>query len=78
VNILIIIADQLSKAGMGFFGNRDVHTPNLDRLAENGVRFSGCYMSCPLCKVMKVERHAELGPIFNLENGAAYHIGGLR
>jgi len=50
VNILIIIADQLSKVAMGAFGNRHVHTPNLDRLAENGVRFSGCYTPCPLCQ----------------------------
>jgi hypothetical protein len=29
-------------------------------------------------QVMKVEQHAELGPVFNLENGVAYHLGGLR
>ena len=38
-NILFLMADDLGYADVGFNGNQLVHTPNMDRMAEEGLRF---------------------------------------
>jgi choline-sulfatase len=43
------MADQLTPLLMGTYGHPVVRTPNLDSLAENGVRFDAAYSPCPLC-----------------------------
>jgi choline-sulfatase len=48
-NILLIMADQLTPLLMGTYGHPVVKTPNLDLLAEKGVRFDAAYSPCPLC-----------------------------
>ena len=48
-NILIILADDLGYSDLGCYGG-EIHTPNLDRLAQNGIRFNRFYnagRSCP-------------------------------
>lgn len=48
-NLLIILADDLGYADLGCYGG-EIQTPNLDRLAQNGMRFSRFYnagRSCP-------------------------------
>ncbi|MES2276091.1 MAG: sulfatase-like hydrolase/transferase [Bacteroidota bacterium] len=49
LNILLIITDQQTADAMSAAGNRYLHTPNMDRLAANGVRFSRAYCAQPLC-----------------------------
>lgn len=48
-NILVILADDLGYADVGFNGCRDIPTPNLDRLAERGVRCTNGYVTHPFC-----------------------------
>lgn len=48
-NILLIMADQLTPLLMGTYGHPVVRTPDLDRLAERGIRFDTAYSPCPLC-----------------------------
>ena len=48
-NILIILADDLGYADVGFHGGREIPTPNLDALAAGGVRCSSGYVSAPYC-----------------------------
>jgi arylsulfatase A-like enzyme len=48
-NILVILADDLGYGGLGVQGCRDIPTPNVDSLAQNGTRFTDGYVSCPLC-----------------------------
>jgi len=48
-NILIILADDLGYAELGCQGNKDIPTPNIDSIANNGVRFTNGYVSCPVC-----------------------------
>lgn len=48
-NLLLLMADQHRPDWMGCDGNRAVHTPNLDRIANEGVRFSSAYSSTPTC-----------------------------
>jgi choline-sulfatase len=48
-NVLLIMADQLTPFALGACGNETVQTPNLDRLAREGLAFDGCYCNSPLC-----------------------------
>jgi arylsulfatase A-like enzyme len=48
-NILIIYPDQMRADAMSCAGNSRIKTPNLDRLAFEGVRFTHAYTSFPLC-----------------------------
>ena len=43
-NVIVILADDLGWSDLGCFGS-EIHTPNLDRLAANGLRFSQFYNS---------------------------------
>ncbi len=47
-NILILVADDLG-LDVGCYGNPAVQTPNLDRLAAEGVRFSHAFVTSPQC-----------------------------
>ena len=46
-NILLIMADDMGYSDLGCYGG-EIHTPNIDRLAANGLRFSQFY-NCALC-----------------------------
>lgn len=48
-NILIIITDQQTAEAMSNAGNKDLHTPAMDKLAQNGIRFTKAYCAQPLC-----------------------------
>lgn len=47
-NILYIITDQQAASAMSCMGNTDLHTPNMDRLAEAGILLKNAYCSAPL------------------------------
>lgn len=48
-NIVIILADDLGYGDLGAYGCPDIKTPNLDRLANQGVRFTQFYANGPEC-----------------------------
>ncbi len=48
-NILFIMADQLRWDHLSCYGHPHLHTPNIDRLAERGVRFDRAYVQSPVC-----------------------------
>ncbi|MEM6391911.1 MAG: sulfatase [Planctomycetota bacterium] len=48
-NLLMILIDDLGWADLGCFGSTFYETPNLDRLAKGGLRFTEAYASCPVC-----------------------------
>lgn len=48
-NILFILADDMSWADLGCYGNPFIETPNLDRLAREGLRFTSAYAASPVC-----------------------------
>ena len=50
VNILLITADQLRADSLGVYGNAICKTPNLDRLASEGTRFTACRCQNPYCQ----------------------------
>lgn len=47
-NIIYIMTDQQTATAMSCTGNLDVHTPNMDKLAQRGIRFENAYCSAPL------------------------------
>lgn len=53
-DILIFMSDQHSPIYSGFGGSKIVETPNLDKIAQEGVVFDAAYTSCPLCVPARV------------------------
>jgi len=47
-NIILIITDQQTSGAMSYIGNRDLSTPNMDKLASHGVVFRNAYCTAPL------------------------------
>lgn len=48
-NIVVIVADDLGYGDLGYLGGKDIPTPNVDKLAAEGVRFTSGYVSGPYC-----------------------------
>jgi arylsulfatase A-like enzyme len=46
-NIVLIVAQDLGTYMLGCYGNSEVHTPNIDRLAQTGVRFAASFSGTP-------------------------------
>jgi len=53
-NIVLIMADDMGYETLGCNGSTEYQTPNLDRLANEGIRFENCY-SQPLCTPSRVK-----------------------
>ena len=48
-NVIFVICDQLRYDYLGCTGHPTIHTPNIDALADRGVRFSHSYVQSPIC-----------------------------
>ena len=48
-NIIYVLADDLGYADLGIQGSKEIPTPNIDRLAEDGIRFTNGYVSGAVC-----------------------------
>jgi hypothetical protein len=48
-NIVIIVADDLGYGDIGVHGCKDIPTPSIDSIAQNGVRFTDAYVTGPYC-----------------------------
>ncbi len=67
-NILYIMTDNHASGEMSCAGNRILRTPNLDRLAAGGVRFSNCFVTNSLCAPSRA----------TCLTGAYSHVNGVR
>jgi len=47
-NLLFVLTDDQAQWAVGAYGNPDIHTPNMNRLAKEGMRFN-LAMTCPVC-----------------------------
>ncbi len=52
-NFVIIFADDMGYGDLGCFGARDVATPNIDRMAREGTRFTDFYVAQPVCSASR-------------------------
>jgi arylsulfatase len=48
-NLVLIMTDQQRADALGAAGNAHIHTPNLDRIAKEGIRFSNAFCTNPFC-----------------------------
>lgn len=72
-NILLILADDLGYSDLGCFGG-EISTPNLDRLASSGVRFTQLYSSarcCPSRAALLTGQHPHATGMGNMVGGQA-------
>ena len=56
-NFIFILADDLGWRDIGCYGSTFYETPNLDRLAQRGMRFTDAYASCPVCSPTRAGVH---------------------
>ena len=56
-NILFILADDMGWGDLSCYGRPDYKTPNLDRLASQGVKFTHAYSAAPVCTPTRVGFH---------------------
>jgi arylsulfatase A-like enzyme len=72
-NIVIIYADDLGYGDVGAYGAKEIETPNIDRLAAGGVRFTNGYASSATCSP---SRYALLTGIYPWRNVNARILAG--
>ncbi len=48
-NILVILADDLGWGDLSCYGAKDLRSPNLDQLADDGMKFANFFANCPVC-----------------------------
>ena len=53
-NILFILADDLGWGDLSCYGRPDYQTPNLDKLAREGVKFTNAYSAAPVCTPTRI------------------------
>ncbi|MEM7660485.1 MAG: sulfatase-like hydrolase/transferase, partial [Bacteroidota bacterium] len=52
-NIVLVFTDDQGYQDLGCFGSPDILTPNLDKVAQNGVKFSRFYVAQPVCSASR-------------------------
>ncbi|RMF39693.1 MAG: arylsulfatase, partial [Planctomycetota bacterium] len=53
-NILVILCDDLGYGDLQCYGHPHIRTPNLNRLADGGIRFTSFYSAAPVCSPSRV------------------------
>ena len=53
-NILMILVDDLGYGDIGCYGGKNIPTPNIDKLASEGVRFTDAHVMCSVCGPSRV------------------------
>lgn len=64
-NFVIMLADDMTYTDLGCFGNPDVHTPNLDALASEGMKLTRCFSPAPMCAPTRSALYTGLFPVRN-------------
>ena len=72
-NLLLIMFDQMMPMMLGAYGNRVAKTPNIDRLAQGGVRFTNGYSASATCSP---SRYALLTGVYPWRNEKARILDG--
>lgn len=62
-NIVVIVADDLGTHELGCYGGTNVATPNIDRLAKEGIRLTNNYASCAMSVPIRASMYTGLYPV---------------
>jgi arylsulfatase A-like enzyme len=69
-NVIFIFADQLRSQALGCYGDAQARTPNLDRMAADGARFTNSISTWPVCSPF---RAMLLTGRYPMSNGVVYN-----
>ena len=72
-NVVFIMTDNQGAWTLGCYGNPDIRTPNIDRLAEEGIRFSNAYCVNSVCSPSRATFMTGLIPS---QHGVHCYLGG--
>ena len=73
-NIIFLFSDDQTERAVGCYGNKDVITPNLDRLAREGVRFTNHYNTTSICMA---SRCSVMTGLYEYRHGCNFGHGDL-
>ncbi len=73
-NIVVVVADDMGWGDSGTYGHKLIKTPNMDRLASEGVKLTQCYSACGVCSP---SRSAILTGRTPYRNGVYRHLSGI-
>jgi len=74
-NVLIIMADDCTHNDLPLYGGQNARTPNIDRLAAQGLTFNRAYLSEAMCQPCRAELYTGLYP---MRNGCAWNHSASR
>jgi len=74
-NILLIMADDCTHSDLPIYGGRNAMTPNIERLASQGLVFNRAYLSSAMCQPCRAELYTGLYP---MRNGCAWNHSASR
>lgn len=74
-NVLLILADDCTFSDLPLYGGQNARTPNLDRLATQGITFNRAYVSAAMCQPCRAELFTGQFP---LRNGCAWNHSASR
>lgn len=64
-NIMLVIADDMTWRDCGPYGNSEVRTPNLSKLASEGMCFDACFTSTAMCAPTRSQLYTGMWPVRN-------------
>jgi arylsulfatase len=70
-SVIFLVTDQQRADALGAAGNRDIITPNLDRLAREGVHFTNCWSTSTLCIPSRMSTFSGL---YTYQHGTMYNV----
>lgn len=62
-NLVLFLADDCSYFDLGCYGSIDAKTPNIDKFAEEGIRFTKGYQAAPMCSPTRHNLYTGLWPV---------------
>lgn len=75
-NLISVVTDDQARWSLGAYGNRESHTPNMDRLARAGAKFLNAFVATPVCSPSRVAFMTGLyGTQVNITDWIAPKIG---
>ncbi len=63
MNIVFILADDCTNWDIACYGSKDSKTPNIDKLAAQGIQFNRCYQAAPMCSPTRHNIYTGLYPV---------------